>query len=157
MKKLIMLFIFMFTLVANNNGTSRRSEDDQNKLTLENVYYELIKQGVQEPLIVLAQVYHETGNLQSKVCLTRNNILGYNSKKGYRTFESWQDCVTFAKKWQDKRYDGESDYFAFLKKVGYATDKNYVIKLKKILKRINEMDFIQEAKAKEMADVTNLE
>ena len=155
MKKLIMLFIFMFAMIANNNGIGRNNENDQNKLTLENVYNELIKQGIQEPEIVLAQVYHETGNLQSKVCLTKNNILGYSSKSGYRTFNSWQDCVTYAKKWQDRRYDGQTDYYVFLKKIGYATDVNYITKLKKIMKRINDMNFVKIEKEK-MADISVL-
>jgi len=143
MKKLIMLFIFILMFSANNRGSVHVNENDKNKLTLENIYYELLKEGIQEPLIVLAQIYHETANLKSKVCLKRNNLLGFNTNKGYRKFVSWQDCVLYAKSWQDKRYKG-GDYFIFLKKIRYATDASYIRKIKLTLSKVNKMDFLLE-------------
>ena len=137
-----MLLIFIFVFSAYNRGNVHEDENDKNKLTLENVYYELLKKGIQEPLIVLAQIYHETANLKSKVCLTRNNLLGFNSNKGYRTFASWQDYIIYAKNWQVKRYKG-GDYYSFLKKVNYATDANYNNKIKITLKKILTLDFIK--------------
>lgn len=138
-----MLLIFILVFSAYNSGSVHEDENDKNKLTLENIYYELLKKGVQEPLIVLAQIYHETANLKSKVCLTKNNLLGFNSNKGYRKFASWQDCISYAKSWQDKRYTG-GDYYLFLKKIRYAQDVNYTKKVKVILDKISAMDFIVE-------------
>jgi len=142
MKKLIMLFIFILMFSAYNHGSEYKNENDKNKLTLENVYYELLKKGIKEPLIVLAQIYHETANLKSKVCLTRNNLLGFNSNKGYQKFASWQDCIIYAKNWQDKRYKG-GNYFKFLKEIKYATNVNYTKKIKVTLAKIITTDFLK--------------
>lgn len=139
MKKLIMLLILIFAFTAYNRGSCVENLNDKNKLTLENIYYELLKNEIKEPLIVLAQIYHETANLKSKVCLTKNNLLGFNSNKGYRKFASWQECIKYAKTWQDKRYKG-GDYFLFLKKIKYARDINYINKIKKTLIIINKLE-----------------
>lgn len=136
-----MLFVFILIFSVYNQGTEKENKNDKNKLTLENVYYELIKIGVQEPLIVLAQIYHETANLKSKVCLNKNNLLGFNTNKGYRKFKSWQECIIYAKNWQDNKYAG-GDYFIFLKKIRYATDKLYIKKLKISLAKVSKMDFL---------------
>lgn len=127
-------------LFSVNHGTEHMNSSTT-ELTLENVYNELLKNDIQEPLIVLAQVYHETGNLKSNICLTKNNLLGFNTNKGYRKFDSWQECIVYAKTWQDKRYQG-GDYFMFLKKIGYATDINYIKKLKLTLNKITKLSFI---------------
>ena len=136
-----MLFIFILAFTTYNRGSGVEEENDKNKLTLENIYYELLKEGIQEPLIVLAQIYHETANLKSKVCLTKNNLLGFNSNKGYRSFVSWQECISYAKTWQDKRYKG-GDYYLFLKKIRYAQDVNYIKKIKVTLAKINTLEFL---------------
>lgn len=141
MKKLIMLLIFILMLSINNSGIEHINETDKNKLTLENIYYELLNKKVQEPLIVLAQIYHETANLKSKVCLNKNNLLGFNTNKGYRKFASWQDCILYAKTWQDKRYAG-GDYYSFLKRIRYATDPSYIKKIKLSLIKISKMNFL---------------
>lgn len=141
MKKLIMLLIFILMFSAYNRGSEHDNENEKNKLTLENIYYELLKEGIKEPLIVLAQIYHETANLKSKVCLTKNNLLGFNSNKGYRKFASWQDCIKYAKVWQDKRYTG-GDYYIFLSKIKYAKDVKYTKKIKSLSNKITTLDFI---------------
>jgi len=136
-----MLLIFILTLVSYNRGNNVENKNDKNKLNLENVYTVLLKENIQYPLIVLAQVYHESANLTSTACLKRNNLLGFQSGKMY--FKSWQECIAYAKKWQDKRYIS-GDYYKFLKKIGYAQDINYNKKVKVILAKIITMDFIIE-------------
>ena len=141
MKKIIIIIILILTFSVYNQGTEHVNENDRNILTLENIYLEMLKLNIQEPLIVLAQVYHETANLKSRVCLNRNNLLGYNTPKGYRKFDSWQDCISYAKEWQVKHYEG-GDYFLFLKKMRYAKDTKYISKLKISLAKIMRMEFL---------------
>ena len=90
--------------------------------------------GIIEPEIVIAQAKLETGNYSSDVFYENNNLFGlYDSnKKEYYKFNSWQESVLAYKDLiQSKLNDGE-DYYAFLKRIGYAKDKNYIKKVKRI-------------------------
>ena len=90
--------------------------------------------GIIEPEIVIAQAKLETGNYSSDVFYENNNLFGlYNSnKKEYYKFNSWQESVLAYKDLiQSKLNDGE-DYYVFLKRIGYAKDKNYIKKVKRI-------------------------
>jgi len=71
--------------------------------TTNEVYTELLKQNVKHPDIVLAQSILETGWYKCKDCsLDKNNLFG----------------------------DKYKDYYDFLSKIGYASDPNYINKLK---------------------------
>ncbi|CAG5080817.1 glucosaminidase domain-containing protein [Parvicella tangerina] len=107
------------------------------ELTPENVYAQLEKFEIRHPEIVLRQSILETGWYGCKYCsLEHNNIFGFRYKKKYLEFNNWVEAVKYYKKWQDKRYKG-GDYYTFLKKVGYATSKTYISKLKSI-----KLDFL---------------
>lgn len=99
------------------------------------IYYE-----VQHPDIVYAQAVLETGHFKSVGCLKHNNLFGlYNSKaKRYHRFEHWTESVVAYKKWIQRRYKPPADYYAFLKRIGYATDPQYIQKLKIIVKKEND-------------------
>lgn len=108
------------------------------ELTLENVYKELLRHGVQEPEIVLRQAIAETQWLQCKSCSMKfNNLFGFLTKRGYMKFRHWTASVQYYKEWQSKLYKG-GDYYKFLKRVGYATSPNYI----RLLKQIDVPDFI---------------
>ncbi len=49
----------------------------------------------------------------------------------YLIFDSWQDSIAYYQRWQKRHYKG-GDYYQFLTDRGYATDKNYINKLKQI-------------------------
>ena len=93
---------------------------------------ELVKNDIKYPQIVLAQAKLETGNYKSKLCRVHGNLFGLNSRKGYRKYGHWTESVKAYKKLIQSRYKG-GDYYAFLTKIGYAEDKNYIRKLKKIV------------------------
>lgn len=95
----------------------------------------LLYHGIQHPEIVYAQAVLETGNFTSKGCKYNNNLFGLMRKKRLRSFGHWNESIVFYKERIQSRYDGKSDYYAFLKRINYASDPTYVQKLKAIVKK----------------------
>lgn len=87
---------------------------------------------------ITAQAILESGNFQSYLAMTANNLFGlYNSSKGeYFEFDSWISCVFAYRKYILSKYDGKEDYYHFLKRINYASDPNYYKCLKQIEKQI---------------------
>lgn len=110
---------------------------------------ELLKQAmffekISNPEIVFIQAQLETGNFTSDLFVNANNLFGMRlarSRDTYACFEykyhasykTWLSCVKdmalWQKYWAGKGYD-LTDYFAFLEDIEYATDKNYLSKIK---------------------------
>lgn len=90
--------------------------------------------GIQYPQIVYAQALLETGHFSSSVCKNYNNLFGlYNSKiKDYYSFEHWSDSVIAYRDKVQYKYKGNTDYYTFLVKLPYATDPNYIRKIKQL-------------------------
>lgn len=102
------------------------------ELTIANLYAALKRHGIKYPKIVLAQALLETGNFRSRLCREGNNLFGLRHSKGYYTFAHWEESVIAYRDWvQYKHRDGES-YYAFLKRIGYASAKDYIYKVRKI-------------------------
>lgn len=116
----------------------------EDTLSLVSLYKEIQQQEIAHPDIVWAQAILETGWLKKH---TNNNLFGMkkptkrpnltlaSSPKNYAHYKHWVDAVTDYKLWQkfcqvDKL--SRDAYLDFLAE-HYATDKQYVIKLKKIL------------------------
>ena len=93
-------------------------------------YYE-----IDYPEIVYAQAQLESGRFTSKVYKDNNNFLGlYNSKtKSYYHFNHWTHCLKGYKDFVQSKWDGNGDYYEFLLKLPYATDPNYLSKIKRIV------------------------
>lgn len=100
------------------------------------LYQMLIAEGIQHPKVVLAQAKLETGNYTSLLCKNKHNLFGIKGKRGYRTFSTYTECIRYYKDHIQNRYDGHSDYYVFLKRIGYASDPKYVTKLKSIVKKL---------------------
>ena len=101
--------------------------------TKEEVHEYLISIDCKHPDIVTAQAVLETGHFKSYGCRERNNLYGlWNHKKQeFYKFDNWEDsCHAYLRMIQYKYKKG--DYYVFLKDLGYATDPEYVNKLKKI-------------------------
>ena len=97
--------------------------------TIAQVKAEIIRQGLPHPEIVLAQARLETGNFTSKQCKTKHNLFGIKHGRRYASYSHWKESVADYKKRISSRYKG-GDYYAFLKRIGYARDKLYIHKLK---------------------------
>ena len=83
--------------------------------------------------IVTSQAVLETGHFKSYGCRKRNNLFGLwnHSKQEFYSFDSWKDsCDAYLRMIQYKYKEG--DYYVFLNDIGYASDPNYINKLKRI-------------------------
>lgn len=90
--------------------------------------------GVMYPDIVRAQAILETGHFRSKVFREYNNLFGlYDSKnQDYFKFEHWSESVAAYISMVQYKYKPPDNYYSFLEKLGYATDTNYIQKVKRI-------------------------
>lgn len=126
-RKKLLLITFMFVSL-NIFGIKK---DSVPPLTSENLKKELIKQKIPHSDIVYAQAVWETGHFKSKLCRKYNNLFGIRGKKGYKHYNNWIESVQDYKKRISSRYK-KGDYYLFLQKIGYASDKNYIKHLKKV-------------------------
>lgn len=103
------------------------------ELTLENLYDILEKYEVKHPKIVAAQALLETGHFSSDLCHNAHNLFGlrHPSDGSYYTFDSWEESVKAYRDDVQYKYSG-GDYYAFLRRIGYAEDKRYTAKVKRI-------------------------
>ena len=102
-------------------------------LTAANVLAMLEKYNVKFPKIVLAQALLETGNFSSQVCQVNHNLFGlrHPSDGSYYSFDTWEESVrAYRDDVQYKYSDG--DYYTFLTRIGYAEDRQYASKVKRI-------------------------
>lgn len=79
----------------------------------------------------MQQAIIETGGFRSNNTMRKNNLFGF--KKGGRvmTFKNWKESVDFYKDWQDRKYtDDNEDYYKFLRRIRYATNRKYASHLK---------------------------
>ena len=111
---------------------NEKSNSNSNELTIENLYAALKKHGIKYPKIVLAQAILETGRFRSRVCNENNNLFGLRHSNGYYVFDHWEESViAYKNKVQYKHRDNEN-YYAFLKRIGYASAKDYINKVREI-------------------------
>lgn len=104
--------------------------------TREQVLQEIKRQGIPHPTIVLAQARLETGNFKSDRCRRYHNLFGMKRGRRYAKYGHWRESVKDYKQRISSRYKG-GDYYAFLRRIGYASDKNYIRKVKHIVKTSN--------------------
>lgn len=97
--------------------------------TIAQVRAEIERQGLPHPHIVLAQARLETGNFTSQRCKRDKNLFGIKHGGRYAKYARWQDSIKDYKKRISSRYNG-GDYYAFLRRIGYAADGKYITKLK---------------------------
>lgn len=95
------------------------------------VLQEIKRQNIPHPAIVLAQARLETGNFKSDYYLRTKNLFGIKKKGKYAIYDDWRDGVREYKRLVSSRYNGGS-YYSFLRRINYASDPNYIGKLKKI-------------------------
>jgi flagellum-specific peptidoglycan hydrolase FlgJ len=144
--KLIILAIFLtLKLQAPEYHTFFIAEAKRiNYIGLNDIDFLLKKYHVKYPKTVKAQICLETAYLKSFVCKANKNLFGMRYAKGRKTtaiseqnslavYESYEKSIEDYKIWQDLYYKS-GDYFAFLKRIGYATDKKYIEKLKQLSK-----------------------
>lgn len=108
------------------------SDDTLPELTESNLRNALIEHNIPHHKIVLAQAKLESGNFNSKLTRTHQNIFGMKKGNRYRRYSHWLECVKDYKKRISSRYTG-GDYFSFLRRIGYATNPNYTNLLRRMI------------------------
>jgi len=126
-----------------SKSDSLQSELDKlHDLSWENIDYWIDTLGIDHPEIVKQQIALETGMLTSTICKENSNLFGMKeprvrettalgTKRGHAYYESYVDSIKDYKLWQDNMYGG-GDYYAFLRRVGYAEARHYIAALKNI-------------------------
>ena len=86
-----------------------------------------------EPHIVMAQAVLETGWYKSELSVKHGNLFGiYDSvNKCYKHYDHWIESVKDYRDLVQSKYNG-GDYFEFLERIGYASDPDYIKKVKTI-------------------------
>lgn len=83
------------------------------------------------PDIVLAQAKLESGNFTSNRFIKYNALFGFQkSESNIIKYKSWKESVVHYKCWQMNRLREDENYYNFLIRVKYASDTNYIKKLK---------------------------
>jgi flagellum-specific peptidoglycan hydrolase FlgJ len=111
--------------------------------TLDDCLIWMEEYNIQYPRIVLAQIILETGWLKSRIYKENNNLFGMKLAKkrvttaigsnlNHAIYSNLRSSIEDYAIWQHSKYKG-GDYYAFLKDVGYATDENYINKLKLLI------------------------
>lgn len=116
-------------------------------LNLENLKLAIEINGIIAPVIVMAQSRLETGNFQSELCTGHNNLFGMKkarrrpttalgaTENDYASYRSWYDSVKDMKlfqQWYLSKGRDMTDYFSFLRQIGYAEDAHYIPKLREL-------------------------
>ena len=110
-------------------------------LTINNLFKVMAKYGIKFPKIVAAQSILESGWYSSDLCCRWCNIFGlFDSRKGdYYHFNNWMESVEAYGKYVQRKYNPriDKDYYAFLKRIGYAEDMDsYNAKVRAIAKTL---------------------
>ena len=106
----------------------------------------LFFEGIQAPEIAFKQAQLETGGFTSELFIVAKNVFGMRyarvrdtyaigEYKNHAYYNNWINSVKDYALWQAwyiSRGHDLQDYFAFLRDIGYATDKKYINKLKGI-------------------------
>ena len=99
--------------------------------------------GVRHPNVVWAQARLESGNFKSQTYKSKKNCLGiYDSRrKRYAYFSCWQDCLKAYRDRVQYRFKQteatDEEYLYWLTKIGYASEKTYASRVRKIMWDVN--------------------
>lgn len=97
-------------------------------LNINNLYKVMAKYGVKFPKIVAAQCVLESGWMTSNLCTRFCNLFGLfdSRKKDYYHFNTWEESVAAYVRLVQSKYNPkqDKDYYAFLKRIGYAENMN---------------------------------
>lgn len=97
--------------------------------TKKELYNELIKQNVINPVAAFQISMLETGHLKSNIAKKQNNLFGLQNSCGYLEFTDWRECVKYFAKLECKWYDkfikvNTGSYYDFVAWWGYKTGKS---------------------------------
>lgn len=90
--------------------------------------------GITDPEIVYAQSCLESGHFKSDGFKKKSNHLGITKDGAYATYDNWVACLKdYSDRVAYKKKKGE-DHYAFLTRIGYAEEENYISKVKSVVR-----------------------
>lgn len=124
--------------LQNTTKDKNQAKNNLPQLTIPNLYKEIIRNGILYPKIVLAQAILETGWFRSSVCRNKHNLFGLtNPRTGkYYEFNHWTESVQAYYTKVQYKYKG-GNYLLWLEDIGYAEDPFYIIRIMKVLKKLD--------------------
>lgn len=149
MKKVILFLVFFFCSTGFLNLIGQNKEENQ--ITYEKLYEQILESGIKFPEVVFAQAVLETGHFKSQLFKDANNLFGMKvpkkretlaigkKKGGYAVFENWESSVSDYHLWQgymlrNRTIKTQKEYLSLLDRV-YSSNGKYVVSLKKIISR----------------------
>jgi flagellum-specific peptidoglycan hydrolase FlgJ len=139
-RSIVLLWLFLISFEVRIHEPDYRTPQvtaemlEQMELNVFTLKIAMAYYDIQCPDIVLRQAILETGHFKSYQCKVHNNLFGlYDSRnKRYFRFDHWSHSVRGYKNMIQNRYKDGEDYYKFLKRIGYAEDPDYIVKLKKL-------------------------
>lgn len=154
MRRLLIIITLLILCHLNTFAPTLTQEYNAKRLELESLKYlpfseermilYLSQFNIKYQDIIIAQARLETGYYLSLIFLENNNLFGMRnprvrqttslgSRYGHAYYVHWTDSVDDYVLWYEYNMNRIEDcYYTFLKKVGYAQDKKYINKLKKM-------------------------
>lgn len=109
----------------------------------EKILFDLLRnKGINHANVVLRQALLESNHFRSNLCRKHHNLFGLKKGNHYAHFASINDCISYYKLKIQMRVPLRQNetYYDYLRRIGYATDRNYIKKLKRI--KLNSIDSI---------------
>ena len=144
MKKMVIMILLLLMVTGElKNGIVVVAITHQHHLfSKENMMRLIYDLNIAHPDIVIAQAIIESGNFKSNIFKENNNLFGMKMpeyrkttaigiNRGHAVYRNWRESVIDYALWQGKRarYQTKSQYLRRLR--SYATDPNYITKIKK--------------------------
>lgn len=138
MKAIVLSLLMMVAAVVSAQPLSLDSI--KSMAPEEGLFYALEYYDIYEAHIVYAQAVLETGLFKSSLA-RKGNLFGiYDSrKKKYKTYAHWVESVVDYRDSVQSKWKG-GDYYYFLEHLPYASDPDYVRKVRKIAERYIQYD-----------------
>jgi flagellum-specific peptidoglycan hydrolase FlgJ len=150
-----LLLLGTTTIIGQETLVQKTIINNDDRLTKQKLYEQIIKYGIKFPDIVFVQAILESGEFTSKLFKSANNLFGMKvpskresvrigaTRSGYSKYEDWMFSVYDYSLWQDHVLKTRDDitkkqYFALLGKI-YAEDPKYVSKLKQGISKYNHI------------------
>jgi flagellum-specific peptidoglycan hydrolase FlgJ len=150
-----LLLLGTTTIIGQETLVQKTIINNDDRLTKQKLYEQIIKYGIKFPDIVFVQAMLESGEFTSKLFKSANNLFGMKvpskresvrigaTRSGYSKYEDWMFSVYDYLLWQNHVLKTRDDitkkqYFALLGKI-YAKDPKYVIKLKQGISKYNHI------------------
>lgn len=165
---IMMCLIILFTVVSLSGINDQNTKQEQSHTIVDTLWYdplegafitentqysliykEILRLSLKYPDIVMAQCILETGHFTSSLWQENHNLFGMKvagsrpttalNKSGYALYANWYDSLLDYALWQSKYATklSEEEYYQLLSEV-YASDKNYVSKIKYIINNLSK-------------------